>query len=97
MKQWPCGKEATKALKGLIGTAEVKCIERDIDRYKRIVAVCYAGGVDLSAWMVRHGWAAAYRRYSAEYGSLEDEAKAEGVGVWRGQFTLPWEWRRNHR
>jgi endonuclease YncB( thermonuclease family) len=91
-KQWPCGREATVALTGLIGTKEIRCVKRDVDRYKRIVAVCYLGDLDLSTWMVRHGWAVAYRRYSVEYGSQEDAAKADGVGVWRGQFTLPWEW-----
>lgn len=36
----------------------------------------HAGTYDVNASLVRHGWAAAYRNYSAEYGSLEDETKA---------------------
>ncbi len=31
------------ALAEFIGKAWVRCVEKDLDRYKRIVAVCYLG------------------------------------------------------
>ena len=43
--QWDCGLEATNALKFLIAGNCVTCIEKDRDRYGRIVAACYVGGV----------------------------------------------------
>src|SRR5262245_5537450 len=38
--QWPCGDSATRALAGLVRGKEVTCQVQDIDRYKRLVAVC---------------------------------------------------------
>ena len=48
----------------------------------------------MNAWMVRQGWAVAYRRYSTDYVSQENEAKSERLGIWRGEFVMPWKWRR---
>ncbi len=96
-KPWRCGQEATFALANIIGRTWVDCVERDRDRYGRIVAVCRVGGPkgqDLGAWMVSEGWALAYRKYSMDYVAAEDAARAAGRGLWRGKFTKPWEWGR---
>jgi endonuclease YncB( thermonuclease family) len=94
---WPCGAEATKALRSMIQDAEVTCQERDRDRYGRIVAVCFARGEDLNAAMVRRGWALAYRRYSVDYVDVETSARAARAGLWAGEFVPPWDWRRGKR
>lgn len=96
-KQWPCGREATKALTEIIADRSVSCNRRDVDRYGRIVAVCRIGHVDLNAWMVGNGWAVAYRRFSMDYVRDENEAKEARKGMWRDEFMLPWDWRRNRR
>jgi endonuclease YncB( thermonuclease family) len=54
-KQYLCGKEAAFALAGQIGSQVVRCEQEDIDRYKRVVATCSAGGIDLNQWMVARG------------------------------------------
>jgi endonuclease YncB( thermonuclease family) len=94
---WLCGAAATKALRNLIGGEKVTCIQRDKDRYGRIVAVCHANGVNLNAAMVLSGMALAYRRYSDDYTGHEASAKAAARGLWAGQFVAPWEWRRGMR
>ena len=76
------------------GRKTVRCEQRDVDRYGRIVAVCRLGGEDLNGWLVRNGYAVAYRRYSLDYVSAEDKARSERRGLWAGEFTLPWLWRR---
>ena len=96
-RRWPCGEQATRALVGRIDGRSVACEERDQDRYGRIVAVCRYGGQDVNAWLVREGWAMAYRRYSSAYASEEASAKAAKRGVWRGEFVPPWDWRRGDR
>jgi endonuclease YncB( thermonuclease family) len=99
-KSWRCGQDATFALANLIGRTWVTCVERDKDRYGRIIAVCKVGGPkgqDLGAYMVAEGWATAYRRYSKDYVANEDAARAAGLGLWRGKFIAPWEWRRGKR
>ena len=61
------------------------------------MAVCYVGSINLNAMMVSNGWDLAYRKYSADV--VDDEAVAEKarVGLWRGEFEKPWEWRRSKR
>ena len=47
--------------------------------------------------MVRQGWALAYRRYSKDYVDEEAAARQARVGMWRGEFVPPWEWRKGTR
>ena len=96
-QRWPCGEQATRALTDRIATQEVQCEERDRDRYGRMVAVCQLAGQDLNAWLVAQGWAMAYRRFSEAYVTEEAAAEAAGLGIWRGQFVAPWDWRRGVR
>lgn len=93
-KPWGCGEAATKALAGKIGSRVITCQERDWDRYGRIVAVCYADGEGLNAWMVRQGWALAYQRYSIDYVLHEAKARTARKGIWQGDFMPPWDWRK---
>lgn len=93
---WECGKAARDALIAKVGQAEVTCDARDQDRYGRTVGVCFARGEDLNAWMVREGWAVAYREYSMDYVDEEESAREARRGLWRGTFTAPKDWRRDH-
>lgn len=97
VEKWRCGQGAALALSDKIGSAAVGCEERDVDRYGRIVAVCYAQGADLNAWMVASGWALAYRQYSRDYVQQEETAAVAMHGIWQGVFVPPWEWRRGKR
>ena len=96
-RPWSCGLKAARALGERIGGTPVTCDERDRDRYDRVVAVCRHLGRDVNAWLVREGWALAYRRYSLEY--VDDEAAARSArrGIWRGEFVRPWDWRQGIR
>jgi hypothetical protein len=97
--EWPgktieCGVIAKTVLMELVAGGEIRCEELDRDRYGRIVAVCYAGGHDMSRNMVYAGWAIAYRRFSSEYVGAEAEARESERGMWRGTFVAPWDFRR---
>ena len=94
-KEWRCGWEATNALANIVGKHWVTCIKTDVDRFKRIVAICRVGPINLNAWMVENGWAVAYRRYSLDYIREEEVSRASGRGLWRGEFIMPWDWRRS--
>lgn len=96
-KQYRCGQKSALALADKIGQRSVRCEERDIDRYRRVVAVCYVGNEDINGWLVEQGWALAFRRYSRDYVPFEDDARSAGRGMWRGEFEPPWEWRAEHR
>ena len=92
-----CGEFAARALTNMTEGRTLRCEQKDIDRYKRIIAVCRTAETDLNAWMVRGGYAVAYRYYSSDYVSLENAAKSKGKGIWSGQFVMPWDWRRGTR
>ena len=92
-----CGRQAAEALSKKIGRETIKCEQRDVDRYKRVVAICRLGHVDLNSWMVRQGWAIAYRQYSRDYLEEESNARSANVGIWAGRFIEPSKWRRGER
>ena len=47
-KKYKCGMKATRFLKSLIKNKnKVICEKKDMDRYKRIVAICYYDNKDL--------------------------------------------------
>lgn len=94
---WRCGQQAALALQDHIGRRPIKCEQRDIDRYHRIVAQCRLAGEDINGWLVATGWAVAFTRYSRDYVQQEEEARAERRGIWSGDFAMPWDWRRGER
>jgi endonuclease YncB( thermonuclease family) len=96
-EKWRCGQQASLLLADHIGHQSVRCEQRDIDRYKRVVAVCYIGNVDINAWLVAEGWAMAYRQYSKDYVGVETAARQAHLGIWGGEVQPPWEWRRKSR
>jgi endonuclease YncB( thermonuclease family) len=62
-----------------------------------VVAVCFQASEDLNRWMVLNGWAVAFRRYALDYVADEDAARRGKMGVWSGEFDMPWEWRARNR
>jgi endonuclease YncB( thermonuclease family) len=92
---YPCGAQASEALITLLGARPVECTETGRDRYHRIIAKCRVESTDVGRWMVEHGWAVAYRKYSTAYVDAEERARAAKLGIWAGTFTMPEEWRRN--
>ena len=55
-----------------------------------MIATCYAvDGTNINAYMVRSGYALAYRKYSEKYVPQEERARAERRGMHRGTFVAP--------
>lgn len=93
-QRYPCGEAARQALERIIAGREVSCVQRGRDRRDAALAVCRAGDLDLAAAMVRSGWAIALWRISLDYVELEEQARAERRGLWRGRFSRPEDFRR---
>ena len=91
-----CGILATDKLKEKIGLNTVKCREESIDRYKRIVAECFVNNESLSSYLVKNGYAFAYRKYSKKFILDEDYARLNKKGLWSMKFEFPWDYRRNN-
>lgn len=91
---WYCGLGASQKLRELIAGETLRCEKRDTDRYGRVVAICRAGETDIGGAMVRSGYAVAYYRFSSMYGGDEMAARLARVGIWRGSFQQPEDFRR---
>jgi endonuclease YncB( thermonuclease family) len=91
-----CGINAKNLLINKISNNEVKCIREGKDRYKRTLAECFVNNDSLSSFLVRKGYAFAYRKYSKKFIEDEDYAKLNNLGMWSMKFEYPWVWRKNN-
>ena len=95
-KNYPCGQISTDKLKKKINNKLLICKWSNKDRYKRFIAECFKDKTNVNAWMVRNGYAVAYRKYSKKFVSQEIFAKKEKLGLWSGTFMMPWDYRKNN-
>jgi endonuclease YncB( thermonuclease family) len=87
--QYRCGAKAANELARFISGRPVSCTGVDIDQYKRVVAICAVGGVDVAEWIVRTGFAFDWPRYSkGKYAGAQKEAERAGRGVWAGSYVV---------
>ena len=93
-KNYYCGITSKKKLEQKIKNSKIKCISLSKDRYKRYLATCYKDKINLNKWMVRNGYAVAYKRYSKQYLNDEKYAKENERGIWKGSFLRPEKWRK---
>ncbi|WP_284271797.1 thermonuclease family protein [Mesorhizobium huakuii] len=97
--RYQCGAKAAAALDGFLAASRpVTCVFVDWDRYGRFVGDCRrADGTSVAAWMVEHGQALDWPKYShGAYAAQQAKAEAAKVGLWVGAFQAPWEWRAEH-
>ena len=90
----PCGMTAKRLLAEKIGNTTIECISEGRDTYKRTLAECFVNGESLSKFLVRSGYAFAYRKYSTKFIKDEEFAKANKLGMWAMTFQYPWDFRK---
>ena len=90
-----CGKTAKKLLIKKIGNETPECISEGKDAYKRTLAECFIKGESLSSYLVRSGYAFAYRKYSKKFIKDEEFAKENKLGMWSMEFQYPWDFRKS--
>ena len=89
-----CGETAKILLIKKIGNKTPECISEGKDAYKRTLAECFVNGESLSAFLVRSGYAFAYRKYSDKFIKDEEFAKENKLGIWAMTFQYPWVFRK---
>jgi len=89
-----CGMTAKMLLVKKIGNNIPECINEGKDVYKRTLAECFINGESLSRFLVRSGYAFAYRKYSKKFIKDENFAKANKLGMWAMKFQYPWDFRK---
>ena len=91
-----CGIEARQLLIDKIGKDKVICVREGKDQYKRTLAECFVNDLSLSRFLVREGYAFAYRKYSKKFINDEDFARKNNIGMWSMKFEYPWDWRKKN-
>ena len=94
--QVPCGIEAKQMLIDKISDNKIVCIREGKDQYKRSLAECFVNDESLSSYLVKSGYAFAYRRYSKKFIADEDFARTNKIGMWAMKFDYPWDWRKKN-
>jgi endonuclease YncB( thermonuclease family) len=89
---YPCGRQARDRLQQLIGGQTVDCEGWERDRFRRLLALCRAGSVELNRALVEQGWAVAFGEFQSE----ERAARQAARGLWAGEFDMPRHWRDTH-
>ena len=92
----PCGIAAKQILIDKIADNKIVCIREGKDQYKRTLAECFVNNESLSSYLVKSGYAFAYRRYSKKFIPDEDYAKLNKLGMWSMEFDYPWDWRKKN-
>jgi endonuclease YncB( thermonuclease family) len=91
-KKYACGLEAKAFMEDLIAQGfergdTINCEVQGKDKYKRDLAVCFMGEVNLNEQMVANGHAVAYMH--PWYESAQARAKEQKLGIWQGKFMRP--------
>lgn len=93
-KKYKCGLISTIKLKNLIGNKIIKCISESKDKYNRFLSICYLEKKNINSWLVKNGYAVAYKKYSKKFILEEQYARKNKLGIWQGAFQYPEEWRK---
>jgi micrococcal nuclease len=73
----------------------VRVVTKGQDRYRRTIAEVYLNDADVSADVVKSGWAWAYVEYSKAYTTQEQEARTAKRGLWsQAAPKSPWDFRK---
>jgi endonuclease YncB( thermonuclease family) len=91
-----CGLKAKEILIDKISDNNIICTKEGKDQYKRTLAECFINDESLSSYLVRSGYAFAYRKYSKKFIGDEDYARINKLGMWSMKFEYPWDFRRNN-
>ena len=94
--EFNCGEFSKNLLIEKISNQEVNCIRESKDQYGRTLAECFVGKESLSSYLVREGYAFAYRDYSDQFIADEEFAQSRGNGMWSMEFLFPWDYRQQN-
>lgn len=100
----PYSNKAKQLISRLASRQMVSVVEKDVDRYGRIVALVTSRGKLVNRELVREGVAWFYPRYCrsqplcGELELLEQQARKARRGLWRDNNPVPpWDWKREQR
>jgi endonuclease YncB( thermonuclease family) len=98
---YPCGQIVAQELTKLIGEQRAYCedLGADTKHKTRRIGHCYLlDGADINLWLVQQGWAINFEPYAkSQFKGDEGDARVSRVGMWKGCFVAPRDFRRWNR
>ena len=91
---YKCGQYASAWLKSWLQDNELECRVIQQDDSGNMIGVCFLGDYDIGAALVNAGWAVVYFKHSKIYMPYQMQAQKNRVGLWQGDFYMPWDWRK---
>ena len=91
-----CGKISRDILITKVTNNKISCTDEGKDFYGRVLGECFVNGESLSRYLVREGFAFAYRKYSDKFILDEEYAKSNRFGMWSMKFQYPWDYRKSN-
>lgn len=94
------GTRAKQFTSDLVFGKEVLVVQKDMDRYGRVVGMVYLGDACANEEIIRNGLAWVYHQYCKEpvcsnWTEIQTQAKNEKIGLWSHPNAVPpWEFRR---
>jgi len=97
-QEYGCGIISHDFLTKLINGKKVECVYAEKDKYDRFLGKCFIGEVSINEEIVKNGMAVIYNftESSDKMDNLEKQAKATKIGIWRGSFELPKDYRKHN-
>ena len=96
-KKWSCGEAAQNALQKIIKGKTVRCEVSGSDAAGRSLGVCQTVNTgtsqDVAAALVKEGAVFSDGGLFSSYSSLESEAQAKKIGLWKGEADRPADYR----
>ena len=91
-----CGKISRDILITKVTKNKISCTDEGKDFYGRVLGECFVNGESLSKYLVREGFAFAYRKFSDKFILDEEYAKSNRLGMWSMKFQYPWDYRKSN-
>ena len=91
-----CGEISRNILITKVTNNKISCTDEGKDFYGRVLGECFVNGESLSRYLVREGFAFAYRKYSDKFILDEEYAKSNRLGMWSMKFQFPWDYRKSN-
>jgi micrococcal nuclease len=97
------GNRAKQFTSRMVFGKQVRVIEKDVDRYGRIVGMIYIGNTCVNQAIVQAGLAWVYNQYCkdsvcSQWRDLEKQARQSPIGLWSHPDPIPpWDYRRGDR
>jgi micrococcal nuclease len=97
------GNKAKQFISGMVFGKQVQVLQKDKDRYGRVVGMVFVGKACVNQEIVRAGFAWVYNRYCkdsvcSQWRDLENQARQSNIGLWSHPDPIPpWDYRKGDR